>query len=239
MRELNTSLVTGGYPETVDKPLDQAKEILKDYRNTYLQRDILELANIQDLNAFRALCNALAQAICTPVNLKNLADECGVSPITCKKYIHALEQTCIIFQLPAYIYGPAKRYLKATKWYFSDNGLLDALGVRLSEGQVFENFVIAEIRKRLIVANLDESSMFFYKSKGGAEIDCIVEIDADVHLFEVKNSKNPDRRHVRNLRNFTAKNRTVKQATVVYRGEHSGYNSGIRHLSAYDLFGNI
>jgi predicted AAA+ superfamily ATPase len=53
----------GGFPELGGKYPQEKADILRDYRNTYLQRDILELTNIQDLAAFRGLLAALAQSI--------------------------------------------------------------------------------------------------------------------------------------------------------------------------------
>jgi predicted membrane-bound spermidine synthase len=45
-------------------------------------------------------------------------------------------------------YGPAKRYIKAAKSYFTDNGIIHSLNAGVGAGQLFENFVLAEFEKR-------------------------------------------------------------------------------------------
>jgi len=231
----------GGYPELVGKDISEKKQILKDYRNTYLQRDILELSNIQDLNGFRALLAALAQSIGSTVNYQNLANESGLSHVTVKKYLYILEQTFIIFKLYPYQYGPAKRYVKSPKWYFVDSGMLGSLNLRLSEGQVFENFVISEIYKRMLVVNLDEDKLFFYKSAKSSEVDLVIEKDSNLYLFKIKASNYANPKFTKHLKGFYDIFDRTKQikSFVIYRGkEFSNINNTI-FLPVYSMYGFI
>ncbi len=237
-RELEKAIQFGGYPELVGKTNDEKQDLLRDYRNTYLQRDILELANVHDLNGFRALCMALAVSTGSTVSYQNLASESGLSHVTVKKYLHALEQTSIVFQIHPYQFGSAKRYIKASKWYFSDMGLLWSLKVRLSEGQVFENFVISEIRKRLILANMDENSIYFYRTQAGAEIDLIVDTQDRVFAYEIKNSSTFQRKHIRNLSRFSDGNKTGKALLpmVIYKGETVEQIDAVKFVPVFALY---
>ena len=230
----------GGFPELVGKDYQEKDDILKDYRNTYLQRDILELTNIQDLVAFRGLLAALAQSIGTPVNYQHLARESGLSHVTAKKYLHALAQTFIIFRVLPYHYGPSKRFLKSPKWYFLDVGMLNSLNLRISEGQLFENFVIAEVYKRLIINNMDYDQIFFYKSAKGAEIDLLVEQKDYLSLYEIKSSRSISSKFTRNIRKFEVplkKEDSQLNKYVIYTGEEYGEDEGVLYVPIYSWYG--
>lgn len=238
--DLETFLHFGGYPELVNQRHEEKRELLRDYRNTYLQRDILELSNIHDLNAFRALVAALAQSIGSTVSYQHLARESGLSHATAKKYLHALEQTFIVFKLYPYHHGPAKRYLKSPKWYFTDIGLLNSLNLRLAEGQLFENFVIAEAYKRLLLNNRDPDQLFYYRSERGAEIDLIFEDEECLFLFEIKATQTAHSKDLRNLKKFDTSqpyspNTLVKR--VIYRGKEFIQQSDAAFLPVYAWYG--
>jgi uncharacterized protein len=238
--DLSLFLQYGGFPELVGKSLQEKEDILRDYRNTYLQRDILELTNIHDLSAFRGLIAALAQSVGSTVNYQHLARESGLSHVTAKKYLHALEQTFIIFKVMPYHFGPSKRYLKSPKWYFSDIGMLNSLNVRISEGQLFENFVIAEVHKRLIINNQDHEQLFFYQSAKGAEIDLLVELKDNLWLYEIKLSKSASSRFTRNIRNFetfSAPGRIDLNRCIVYTGDDFKEEDGVQYIPVFSWYG--
>ncbi|MCP4629197.1 MAG: ATP-binding protein [bacterium] len=238
--DINVFLEYGGFPELVGKSHQEKKDILRDYRNTYLQRDILELTNIQDVGAFQGLVAALAQSIGSTVNIQHLARESGLSHVTAKKYLHALEQTFIIFKLMPYHFGPAKRFLKSSKYYFADIGMLNALNVRIHEGQLFENFVIAEVKKRLIINNQDHDAMFFYKSAKGAEIDLLVEKDDELLLYEIKRSKSISGKFSRNIKKFEAtplKPYSNLQKFIIYQGEAFAEDDGVKYIPIQSWYG--
>jgi len=54
--------------------------------------------------------------------------------------LNSLQQAQLTFKLYGYQYGPAKRYIKAAKTYFVDNGIIHSFNARVTEGQQLENF---------------------------------------------------------------------------------------------------
>ncbi len=111
---------------------------------------------------------------------------------TVERYLDLLEQTFVIFRLPAYSGNPRKEISKSRKIFFWDTGIRNALvgDFTLSEtrpdiGRLWENWVIAEAAKWNLVAGHD-SEMFFWRSKSQAEIDLLVRRDGKMRAFEIK-----------------------------------------------------
>lgn len=240
--DIQDALQYGGYPELHEKNNEEKKDLLRDYRNTYLQRDILEISNIQNLNGLRALLAALVQSIGSTVNYQNLARESGLSHITVKKYLNSLEQTFIIFKVFPYQYGQAKRYVKSPKWYFTDTGMLNSLNIRIGEGELFENFVISEVHKRLSVLNKDIDSLFFYKTVKGAEIDLVIDNKDQIHLYKIKSSQYPDKKFTRNIKNFISERTNLKDVNisgqVIYQGDVFTKHDNIQFTPIASWFGH-
>ena len=108
----------------------------------------MQLSNIENLDGLMAIFQHLARSLGSCLEVSNFAREAGISFPTTKKYLNALQQAQLTFRLYGYQYGPAKRHIKAAKTYFADNGIIQSLNAGSSEGQLIENFVIAELEKR-------------------------------------------------------------------------------------------
>ena len=202
-RRLKVALKFGQFPEVVTQSSDEDKMvILLNYKNTYFTRDLMQLANIENLDGLLAIFHNLARSIGSHLEVSNFAREAGVSHVTAKKYLNVLLQSQLTFRLLGYQYGPAKRYIKAAKTYFADNGIISSLNVQISEGQLLENFVISELEKRRKLGFINVDQFFYYKSAAGREIDLIFESEGAVHAVEIKATKAPRARDLRNLREF-------------------------------------
>lgn len=219
-RKLEHVLHFGGFPEVVTSTTDEEKsEVLKNYKNTYFTRDLLLLSNIENAPGLFAILNYLAVSIGSHTDTSNASRESNVSFPTAKKYLNVLEASRLVFKLYGYQFGPAKRYTKAAKHYFSDSGILTSLNVEVSQGQRLENFVVSEIEKRRKLGALQADQLFYYKSAGGAEIDIIIEEPRIITAIEIKNSINPAHSDVRNLEAFIAENgRKKRRGILLYRG---------------------
>lgn len=219
-RKLDHVLHFGGFPEVViSDTVEEKSEVLRNYKNTYFTRDLLLLSNIEDAGGLLAILNYLAISIGSHTETSNASRESGVSFPTAKKYLNVLEASRMVFKLYGYQFGPAKRYTKAAKNYFSDSGILTALNVEVSQGQRLENFVLSEIEKRRKLGALQTDQLFYYKSAGGAEIDIIIEEPTVITAIEIKHSSNPARSDVRNLEDFLAeKGRKKRRGILLYRG---------------------
>jgi len=203
----------GGYPEMQDPDMDWAM-FFASYVKTYLERDVRELAAVQDLDAFRKFMVACAARTGQMLNYTNIADEVGKDANTIKNWISILEASGIIYILESYANSAFKRAIKTPKLYFRDTGLAayltrwltpETLAAGAMSGVFFETFVISEILKSYSNRGLDyRYFVSYYRGKDKkkirkngvesyeeAEIDFIIEQDGVLYPIEIKESSNP------------------------------------------------
>lgn len=202
----------GSYPELIDSRKEWAA-FYADYVRTYLERDVRELAAVQDLNAFRKFMIAAAARTGSVVNYSNIASEVGKDADTVKRWISVLEASGIIYLLEPYTSNVLKRAIKSPKLYFRDTGLAcyltrwltaETLAYGAMNGAMFETFAISEILKSFANEGMDYRYMVsYYRSKDRmktgknenrteteSEIDFIIEQDGILYPVEIKmNSK--------------------------------------------------
>jgi len=236
-RALDEAMTFGQFPEVLLHKEDKGKhQVLVNYRNTYFTRDLMQLSNIENLDGLLAVFQHLTRSLGSHLEVSNFAREAGISHPTAKKYLNALQQAQLTFKLFGYQYGPAKRYIKAAKTYFADNGIVQSLNVNVSEGQRLENFVISEFEKRRKLGILPVDQFYYYKSAAGQEIDLVFEIDDTVYAIEIKATKCPGPKDFRNLRQFgTRLNRQVKRF-LFYLGDEYRDVDNIKLIPVGALF---
>ena len=218
-RKIKAAISYGQFPEilTTKDHFDKS-DLLTNYKNTYFTRDLMQLGNIENIEGLYAIFNNLIRSTGSHLEVSNFAREAGLSYPTTKKYLNILLQSQLVFKLYGYQYGPAKRYIKAAKSYFSDLGIINSFNTNISEGQVFENFVLAELEKRRKLGLIKAEQFFYYKTKGGREIDLVFESENQLYAVEIKATKKPSQRDINNLTQFEKQlSRPVKKY-LIYQG---------------------
>lgn len=236
-RELAAAMTYGQFPEVLVQKNDEDRHgVLVNYRNTYFTRDLMQLSNIENLDGLMAVFQHLARSLGSHLEVSNFAREAGISYPTAKKYLNALQQAQMTFRLYGYQFGPAKRYIKAAKTYFADTGIIHSINAGVSDGQLFENFILSELEKRRKLGLIPVDQFYYYKSAAGGEVDLVFELDDTVYAIEIKSTKSPGPRDLRNLRQFgNLLNRPVKRF-LFYPGEEYRTVDDIRLLPAGSLF---
>lgn len=228
-RRLSAALTYGQFPEVLAQESEEKKHhVLINYRNTYFTRDLMQLSNIENLDGLLAIFQHLTRSLGSHLEVSNFAREAGISFPTTKKYLNALQQAQLTFKLYGYQYGPAKRYIKAAKTYFADNGIIHSLNTRVSDGQLIENFVISELEKRRKLGMIPADQFYYYKSLAGREIDLIFEVDNTVYAVEIKATKRPGPRDFQNLKQFEDRLKRPIKRILFYPGEEYSTVDGIR-----------
>ncbi len=194
--DLFKTLFTGGYPRIHDKKLSPHRW-LRGYHQAYLERDVRQVLNVGDIDAFRRfvlLCAGRAGQI---LNLSSLANDCGIAQPTARRWLSVLEASFIVRLLRPYYRNFGKRMIKAPKLYFVDSGLLcyllrirsaEELRFHASRGAVFESWVVSEFTKRAWNAGA-EPDLWFWRDRRGHEIDLIVEAEGSAWMIELKSGQ--------------------------------------------------
>lgn len=186
---------TGAYPRIFDRGLDPARW-LADYVTTYLQRDVRQVRNVTDLEAFATFLRLLAGRSGAELNLTSLGSDAGLTHPTIRSWISVLEASFVVFRLPAWRSNPRKQTVKRPKIHFVDSGIAcyllgitapDQLRHHPLRGALFESWVAAEILKSRLHRALPER-LFHLREARGSEVDVIVESGGEVVAVEAKSS---------------------------------------------------
>ncbi|MCX6553797.1 MAG: ATP-binding protein [Candidatus Aminicenantes bacterium] len=239
-RKTATAMKYGQFPEiaSCEKEADKL-ELLENYKNTYFIRDLLQLGNIEHGAGLLAIFHHLVRSLGSLVEVSSLARESGLSYPSARKYLNILTQTQLTFPLYGYQYGPAKRFIKAAKIYFSDTGIITAMNQQVSIGQQVENFVIAELEKRRKLGTIKADQLYYYRNSGGREIDCIFEAGDIVHAIEIKSSETFDKRDISHLREFVSHAPERTKGFLFYLGTEYLEMNGIKVIPIAGLFGGV
>ncbi len=196
-------LTGGGWPELVLRGYEGKKEWFSAYLSTYVERDLNKIMAIQNMRQFRMALSLLANLCARELNMSLLASQVGVSVKTIGNWLSVLERSFILFTVPGYFSNRIKRTIKRPKVYFYDTGLLlYLLGVNedtLIEdktlwGQVFENYVVSELKK-ISEHRGKDWEFFFYRDSSAREVDLVLEDKerSRCFLIEIKSGKEPKR----------------------------------------------
>ncbi len=208
---LGEQLFRGFFPEPQTVPISLVPNFYQAYVETYLERDVRAMADLNNLQTFSYFMQLAAALSAQEINFSTLGRELGLSPLTAKHWISILESTFQWVTIPAFSGNVLKRVSLKRKGYFTDTGLLCHLQALSSPralpghplwGAIFETAVVAEIRK-MSHAMGTAPIMYHWRKHSGAEVDLILERDGVLFPIEIKAStriETPDARGISSFR---------------------------------------
>lgn len=224
---LNETIFNGSYPRIFAEQIP-ANEFYPSYILSYIQRDVAQLINANNISTFRRFVQLCAGRIGQLCNVNALANETGISAPTAKEWLSILEASYIIFFLEPHFKNFNKVLIKTPKLYFFDTGLAcSLLRINSSEvlnnspfqGALFESFIISDLYKQYCNMGLSPA-LYFWRDKGGAhEIDCIIEQGNNIYPLEIKSGINVASDAFRGIEYWNKlANANAQHAYLVYGG---------------------
>lgn len=196
-------LLRGGYPEVRVHPEVDRRIWLSSYVQTYLERDVRDLAQVADLGTFERFLLMVGARTGSILNMSEVGREIGVSTPTIKRWLSVLETSQIIYLLPPYHRNFGKRIRRNPKLYLLDPGLATfILGLHDREavlqgpslGALMETAAIGEWIKAFRQQG-EPPRIFYWQSSTAAEVDLVIERGGDLFGIEVKATATPTPRH--------------------------------------------
>jgi len=193
-RTLFEMLWRGWLPQAVLMPLESIADFHESYLRTYVERDVRLLGDVFDWQSFGRFVRLASALTGQEVNYSQLGRDIGVSPQTSRRWLDILIATFQWFEVPAYSGNTVKRISSKPKGYFADSGFAcslqhvsspGALGGHPMLGALFETCVAAEIRK-LSAGISPKPAIWHWRSRGGAEVDLVLERDNRFFPVEIK-----------------------------------------------------
>ena len=225
-KDINEILWRGSYPAIYSAKPDPS-DWYANYIRTYVERDVRQIRNIENLAAFSKFMRICATNIGQLLNLTSIGNDLGVDQKTIKAWLSVLESSYIIYLLQPYFTNQRKRLVKTPKLYFYDTGLASfLLGLNnkkdianyYARGSLFENFVISEFLKE----NFNKGQyhrFYFWRDKTGNEIDLIMEKGLEKTLVEIKISQTYNPSMLKGISYYNRLGTDTINAALIYSGD--------------------
>ena len=192
----------GFFPELyeTESNLHDWSDYYNSYFQTYIEKDIKDVLNIQDESAFIKFVKGTASLTGEMLNYTTLAELCGKDVKTAKSWLSVLESSGLVYLLEPYYNNFNKRLIKTPKLYFLDTGLACwLLGWNTPEqlvngamwGHIFESFVFAEVLKSYYNDGIVKPPLYYYRDKDKNEIDLVITDGDLLHPVEIKTTSDP------------------------------------------------
>lgn len=219
---------------------DTHTDLVRSYINDYLKEEIAAEALVRNLPAFSHFLKAASLSDTELVNYASIARECGVSAPAVKEYFQILIDTMLAKFLDAYQKKPKRRVIGASKFYFSDVGVVNHLAKRGNLepgadlfGKAFENWIFHELSAHSAYSNL-YYDLAYWRLASGLEVDFIIN---DMELaIEAKSSAKITSDHLRGLRALAEDHPKVKRRILVSLEKQSRRTEDGIELMSYKEF---
>lgn len=176
----------GGYPKIVlTSDVSMKEKYLQQIIDTYIRKDIRDLAEIREIIKFNQLLEMLASQSGNLLNVNELSSSSGLSLETVGRYLFLLEQTYVLRLVRPYSRNIRSELTKTPKVFFYDTGLMQMLWLKKLQkellGSVFETTIFSELVRKFGV-----DQIHYWRTKDKKEIDFVVNLPNSLMPIEVK-----------------------------------------------------
>lgn len=224
-------LFRGAFPATIDLPTSQIPRYMSSYLQTYVDRDVRTMENIQSLTEFNRFLGIIASLTAQEINASQLGREIGISPQTARRWLDLLSYTYQWFELFPYHGNTIKRISGKKKGYFKDSGFAcylqaidsyESLARSPKLGSIFETWAINYISQQASALDVPPK-MYHWRTAAGAEVDLILERTGRLYPIEIKCKTNLHRSDLSGLTAFrnTYPKQEIMTGLVFYAGSEA------------------
>ncbi|MFT4241181.1 MAG: ATP-binding protein [Acidovorax sp.] len=240
---LDRLMLTGSYPALHAQGI-AAGDWYPSYVATYVERDVRQVMNVQDLTTFQRFLRLCAARNGQLLNLTALAGEAGISQGSARDWLAVLESSYLVHRLPPYHRNFGKRLVKTPKLYFLDSGLAcwllgitseSMLALHPLRGALFEGWVVGEFIKARFNAGRS-ADLYFWRDSNGLEADLLFETEGRVQPVEIKSGQTVTQDYIRaGQKAGRIAGEEALTPWLVHGGTDGYERSGVRVVSWRDL----
>ncbi len=202
--------LAGGFPEARERKEGPRRDAwFAAYLETFVQRDIRDLADIRALDEVPAMLTLIAARSTGPLNAAALASDLRISEASVRRYLALLDAAFTVLRVPAWRRNLGRRATATPKYQLTDSGLAAHLlsldrerlkGEGALAGGLFETFVRMELLK-LAGWSAARPGLFHFRTRAGrSEVDAVLERRGGQLVgVEMKTAATPAREDFRGL----------------------------------------
>ena len=207
LQELYQLIWRGSYPAIASKADMNRALFYGSYVQTYLQRDVRDLARVGDEMSFLRFIKAAAARTGQMLNMAELSRDADIAPNTAKSWLSILQTSGIVYLLQPYYTNVTKRLVKTPKLYMLDTGLCayltewsspETLEAGAMSGAILETWIMGELLKSYWHSGR-QPSFYYYRDKDLKEIDLLIVQDGTIYPLEFKKTASPRKENIRHF----------------------------------------
>lgn len=167
-------LMTGGFPGVVSLDKATQRQMLQQYLDVVILRDVIERHGVTSVPALRALVRHVIHAPATRLSINKLYNDFRSRGLSCSKNsLHAfmahLADAYLLYQVPIHTRSERVRRANPQKVYLVDTGLLSAASADTTgdRGAMLENLVFLHLRRTGAIIE-------YFQGGKGIETDFVV-----------------------------------------------------------------
>jgi predicted AAA+ superfamily ATPase len=218
----------GGMPGTIELPNSALFTYFSSYLQTYVERDVRLLDNVNDLAIFGRFVALISALTAQEINFTQLGRDIGIAPATAQRWLNILSYSYQWTTLTAFSNNSVKRVSGKGKGMITDTGFAcylqrisspEALAGHPMLGSFFETFCFNMLKS--FCAALDtEPNFYHWRALDGAEIDLLLEIDGKFFPIEVKCKSSVNKHDARGIMAFRQNypHLNIQKGIVIYAG---------------------
>lgn len=185
-KNLQNYLEIGGFPEVIDLSFEYRLQILQNYVDVVIFRDIVERYHITNIALIKYLIKTMINQVASLFSVNKYYNDLksqgiSVSKNTIHDYMNYVEDAFLAFFLPVFSESIRKTQTSPKKIYLVDSGLYYACSNSFSKniGRIFENFIYLELRR-------SQHQIQYYITKSGYEVDFLAtDLRGNMTLYQV------------------------------------------------------
>ncbi len=193
------------------------------YISLYLKEEVKEEGLVRDIGAFARFLEAISFSHGSILNVSNIARECQVSRRIVENYVSIVEDLLLGYKIPVFTKRAKREMTAQPKFYLFDSGVYHHLrpkGPLDSQdeigGMALEGFVLQHLKAWSDFSD-KQLKIYFWRSRGGSEVDFVLYGEHHFHAIEVKNGRQVHPKSLRSLKVFLVDYPEVKPM-LLYRG---------------------
>lgn len=219
-------------------------EVLQTYTTLYIREEVQAEGLVRNLGSFSRFLEAISFSHGSILNISNVARECEVERKTVEGYITILEDTLLAFRLPVFSKKARRALIAHPKFYFFDAGVFSSLRPRgpLDQpeaigGAALEGLIAQHLRAWNAYST-NPYMLYFWRSRGGTEVDFVLYGEKELVAIEVKNSSRIRPEDLRSLSEFQYDYPDAK-LLLLYRGKEKLLKGNIWCLPCETFLRNL
>jgi len=219
-------ILRGGMPPVAALSSIETPLWFRGFEQTYVERDIRDLARVEDMLGFRNVIKLASLRSGQILNMSQLARDARLSVVTTTRYLQLAETSFLFRRLSPFLRNRSSRLIKSPKLYVADSGLachlagVESMGSRDEEpmrGVLFETYVLQNISS-ILDAHLPNAGIAYWHVQGRHEVDFIIENGNKCIAIELKASTRWSESDLTSLKIFAEKTPSCQASLLAYNG---------------------